>query len=180
MMSAMDANTPAPRRVSMWVTLRAILWSLVFVGIFIFWIPALNLQMWKGYVWRFEPRTVLGLLIASAGVSLMIACIVQFVRHGEGTPAPMDSPQHLVVRGPYRYVRNPMYLGGLLVLLGQIVLRPSWELLMYSALWFGAMAVLVVTYEEPTLHVRFGDAYADYRDAVPRWIPRLGKPYGGS
>ena len=173
----MDVSPSLPR-VSAWVTLRAIFWSLAFMGYFIFYIPATSFHVWRSFPWPPDARTAAGLLLLVAGEALAIACIAQFVRHGNGTPAPMDAPRRLVVRGPYLYVRNPMYIGGVTALLGQLVIAPAWDFLGYIATWFAAIALFVVLYEEPTLERRFGDSYADYRDHVRRWLPRFGRPYG--
>lgn len=174
----MDAS-PAPPRASVWVMLRAILWSLAFMGAFIFYIPATSFRAWQSFRWPPDARTTFGLLVLAAGLSLAIACIAQFVRHGSGTPSPVDAPRRLVVRGPYRYVRNPMYIGGVTALLGQLVIAPAWDFFAYIAAWFAAVALFVVLYEEPTLQARFGDSFADYRTHVRRWIPRFGKRYDG-
>jgi protein-S-isoprenylcysteine O-methyltransferase Ste14 len=118
-----------------------------------------------------------GLLLFGAGFALMIWCWYEFVTRGRGTPAPIDPPRRLVVAGPYRYVRNPMYVAALLILVGQAVLFESVSLLWYAA-GFGLIAhAFVVGYEERTLARRFGTDYAAYRAAVGRWLPRRLRPY---
>jgi len=91
---------------------------------------------------------------------------------GGGTPGPWDAPPRVVAAGPYRWVRNPIYLAALLIVGGQAWLFLSLPLLAYA----GAMAVFfhlfVTSYEEPALRRRFGTTYAEYRRTVPRWIPR--------
>lgn len=176
-MMAPMAATNATRPVSAWVVLRAIFWSLVFVGFFILWIPGRGFGVWQALAWPPSARAWVGLLLIAAGMALATACIAAFARHGGGTPAPMDAPRELVVRGPYRYVRNPMYIGATFALLGQLVIAPAWDLLAYIVLWFAAVAVVVVSYEEPTLHARFGDSYWRYKTHVRRWLPRFGRPY---
>jgi protein-S-isoprenylcysteine O-methyltransferase Ste14 len=84
----------------------------------------------------------------------------------------------LVVRGLYRYVRNPMYLAVTLIVLGEVLLTGSRALLGYWAVWFVAVNAFVIGFEEPTLRRQFGDTYRNYADAVGRWIPRL-HPYHG-
>lgn len=97
-----------------------------------------------------------------------------FVVRGRGTPMPVDPPKELVVAGFYRFVRNPMYLGVLLVLIGHFLWFGYWLLLAYAALAFTATHLFVLLYEEPTLTRKFGAAYDDYVRRVPRWLPRFG------
>jgi protein-S-isoprenylcysteine O-methyltransferase Ste14 len=166
------------RRVSPWVALRAVVWSSLFVGTVAVYLPSLF-----GFDARAiqldQPSHLLGLLLMAAGGALAIACIVEFVRSGHGTPMPVDAPRRLVARGPYRIVRNPMYTGVAGVLAGQLVIDWSPAFLGYALTWLLLMHLLVVLYEEPTLQERFGDSYERYTRQVPRWIPRLGKPYDG-
>jgi protein-S-isoprenylcysteine O-methyltransferase Ste14 len=98
-------------------------------------------------------------------------CVWDFMRVG-GTPAPIDAPKALVAKGLYRYVRNPMYLGLLAVLVGEAIWLEAGILILYALAVFGAMHTFVVLYEEPTLGRLFGEAYALYRRAVGRWIPK--------
>lgn len=113
-----------------------------------------------------------GIALIVPGVLLMAACFADFARRGRGTPAPVDPPVRLVIAGPYRLVRNPMYVGGLLILAGEAVLWASPRLLAYAAGFWLLTHLFVVAHEEPALAARFGDEYAAYRSAVPRWIPR--------
>jgi protein-S-isoprenylcysteine O-methyltransferase Ste14 len=113
------------------------------------------------------------LVVIAVGAALYLWCVWIFAVVGRGTPGPWDAPRRVVANGPYRWVRNPIYLAALLVVLGEAWLFLSLPLLVYA----GAMAVLfhlfVIGYEEPTLTRRYGDAYLDYRSAVPRWRPRI-------
>lgn len=124
------------------------------------------------------PRTaavLLGALLIAAGVLLLVSCVVQFHRHG-GTPAPVDPPRRLVIRGPYRWTRNPMYVALAAILAGQIVLHPGRALLLYAAIVLVIVSAFVVLYEEPALRARFGAEYDDYVARVPRWLPRRPRP----
>src|SRR5262245_16643157 len=96
-----------------------------------------------------------------------------FLRQGRGTPAPVDPPKELVAVGFYRYVRNPMYVGILLILLGHFLWFGYWLLLIYTVVVFVAFHVFVTLYEEPTLKRKFGTSYEEYLRRVPRWIPRF-------
>jgi protein-S-isoprenylcysteine O-methyltransferase Ste14 len=116
---------------------------------------------------------LLGLIPAAAGLALMLWCVLLFATAGGGTPAPVDPPVRLVIRGPYRIVRNPMYLGVFLLLLGEAVLWGSPGILFYAAGVTAAFHCFIVAYEEPGLRVRFGREYEAYRERVPRWFPAL-------
>jgi protein-S-isoprenylcysteine O-methyltransferase Ste14 len=96
-----------------------------------------------------------------------------FLAQGRGTPAPIDPPKELVATGFYRYVRNPMYVGVLALLLGHFLWFGYWNLLIYAILVFSAFNTFVTYYEEPTLKRKFGTAYEDYLRKVSRWIPRF-------
>jgi protein-S-isoprenylcysteine O-methyltransferase Ste14 len=104
---------------------------------------------------------------------LLAACIWEFARSGRGTLAPLDPPRELVVRGLYRYVRNPMYLGVSLIVLGEALLTGSRGLMVYWIIWFLVVNLFVRFYEEPTLRRQFGQSYERYAHAVGRWVPRL-------
>lgn len=122
--------------------------------------------------WR-AVAAALGLALAGFGLFLLGWTITLFNRVGKGTLAPFDPPRHLVLRGPYRHVRNPMISGVLFVLLGETIGLLSLPLL----IWLIAFCLLISTFiplrEEPDLERRFGDEYVEYRRHVPRWIPRI-------
>ncbi|HEX6035729.1 MAG TPA: isoprenylcysteine carboxylmethyltransferase family protein [Anaerolineales bacterium] len=96
-----------------------------------------------------------------------------FLAQGRGTPAPIDPPKELVVVGFYRYVRNPMYVGILAMIIGHFLWFGYWSLLIYAILVFTAFHTFVTYYEEPTLKRNFGAAYEEYLKRVPRWIPKI-------
>src|SRR5215510_5075489 len=109
------------------------------------------------------------------GVAMLVWCFWDFLAKGKGTPAPIDPPKELVVTGLYNYVRNPMYVGVLLVNIGHFLWFGFWNLLIYSVAVFLGFSAFVIFYEEPTLKEKFGAAYEEYLKRVPRWIPRLPK-----
>jgi protein-S-isoprenylcysteine O-methyltransferase Ste14 len=135
---------------------------------------------WAITRWRFAPALLgifafrmLGALMIVAGLPVLLDSFARFAIQGLGTPAPIAPPQHLVVTGLYRYVRNPMYVAVSLLVFGQGLLFGSPSLLEYGIIvWLGFFA-FVLLYEEPALRRKFGDAYWDYCTRVPRWIPRL-------
>jgi protein-S-isoprenylcysteine O-methyltransferase Ste14 len=96
-----------------------------------------------------------------------------FLHEGRGTPAPIDPPKELVAAGFYRYVRNPMYVGVLAMILGHFLWFGYWNLLVYAVLVFLAFHTFVTYYEEPTLRNKFGASYEEYCKRVPRWLPRF-------
>jgi len=106
------------------------------------------------------------------GAALYLSCVWVFGVVGRGTPGPWDAPRRFVAVGPYRWVRNPIYIAALLVVVGEAWLFLSLPLLVYA----GTMAVFchlfVIGYEEPTLRRNFGETYVEYLRTVPRWIPR--------
>ena len=106
------------------------------------------------------------------GGAIYFWCQWDFARHGRGTPAPIDAPKRLVVRGLYRYIRNPMYVGVLLVTFGQAAFFESRAILFYGLGVFLMFHLVVLVVEEPILASRFGESYEAYRRAVGRWIPR--------
>jgi len=115
----------------------------------------------------------LGGISIMAGGLLYLRCAWDFVVSGKGTPAPIDAPKELVVHAPYRYVRNPMYVGVLILLLGESLFFESWLLLAYSACVFLVFSGFVLLYEEPALKRKFGGSYERYCRQVPRWIPKV-------
>jgi protein-S-isoprenylcysteine O-methyltransferase Ste14 len=105
-------------------------------------------------------------------LGLVGMAVWEFMATGRGTLAPIDPPKELVVRGLYRYVRNPMYLGAFILLLGEAAFSQSFPMLLYAVAWFMIINLIVLLYEEPVLRRRFGDSFERYAAAVHRWVPR--------
>jgi len=116
---------------------------------------------------------ILGLPPILLGALTYLWCAWDFTFTGRGTPAPIDPPKELVVKGLYRYVRNPMYVGITLILLGEAVLFESAVLFLYVGLLLVWFQLFIVYYEEPTLRRLFGASYESYCKSVSRWIPGL-------
>jgi protein-S-isoprenylcysteine O-methyltransferase Ste14 len=130
--------------------------------------------------WEFRPAffgvdliRILGGILIIAGVPGIVDSFARFALEGLGTPAPIAPTQKLVVTGLYRYVRNPIYIAVVAVILGQALLFGDWRLLWYGALLWLFFHFWVVMIEEPTLKQTFGAEYESFRTNVPRWIPRL-------
>jgi protein-S-isoprenylcysteine O-methyltransferase Ste14 len=114
----------------------------------------------------------LGIALALVGLALFLTSLRRFAVEGRGTLAPWDPPRELVVRGPYRYVRNPMISGVLLVLVGEALVLRSRAHAVWALTFFAINAVYIPLVEEPGLERRFGDRYREYRRHVPRLLPR--------
>ncbi len=119
-----------------------------------------------------------GVILILIGAAVYLRCAWDFTFTGQGTPAPIDPPKELVVRGLYRYVRNPMYVGVVTLLLGEAVLFGSRALFVYAAVVFVIFHLFVALYEEPVLRRKFGESYLNYCATVARWIPSLSRQTG--
>lgn len=118
------------------------------------------------------PVAVVAAVLIIAGAAVLLHGVWRFAANGRGTPAPVAPTEHLVVTGPYRYVRNPMYLGVGAVIGGQALLFYGPVIVAYLVVFAAAVALFVKGYEEPTLERTFGDEYRQYRARVPGWLPR--------
>ena len=167
-------RSDAPR-FAVLLTLSSLLWTILLPGVVSGYVPWAYFGVRDTSVNLASPLQLLGLLFILAGAALLVACIVEFARSGRGTLSPVDPPKHLVVRGLYRYVRNPMYLSVTAILLGEVMLTRSGALALYWLVWFVVVNAFVIGYEEPTLRVQFGESYEEYVRTVGRWIPRVAR-----
>jgi protein-S-isoprenylcysteine O-methyltransferase Ste14 len=155
------------RRLSL--TVRNVVFTIVVPGLGGAWLP-----------WRIltragstpAPAAWEAALVIAVGIALYVWCVTNFAAVGDGTPGLWDSPRRVVATGPYRWVRNPIYISALLIVLGEACLFLSPPLLAYAGVMAVFFHLFVTSYEEPRLLRRFGAAYLDYRRTVPRWIPR--------
>jgi protein-S-isoprenylcysteine O-methyltransferase Ste14 len=122
------------------------------------------------------PAAWCAIAVIAVGVLLYLACVWVFATGGRGTPGLWDSPRRVVTIGPYRWVRNPIYLAALLIVSGQAWLFFSVDLLIYAAALAVAFHLFVTCYEERRLGARFGEPYEAYRRTVRRWLPRPPRP----
>ena len=157
-----------PRR--LFAVIRTIFWASLFVSLWTYFLPR-----WIGGPRVFDRVVPGGLIVITIGVMICFSCFFVFALIGLGTPAPWDAPRKLVVRGIYRYVRNPMYLGMLIVMIGEAITFPNTAhtIAMLLPIFLVAVSLFVVFYEEPALREKFGGEYDDYTRRVPRWIPRF-------
>jgi protein-S-isoprenylcysteine O-methyltransferase Ste14 len=144
---------------------------LVFVPLVIVWLTR-NAEFAASVAGPNSAAFWLGMLFGVPGVLFSISAMSMFFRFGEGTAAPWDPPQRLVVAGPYRYVRNPMLAGVIAILIAESLLFQSWPMGIWAAVFAVGNAVYFPLFEEPPLLERFGDDYRVYCQNVPRWIPR--------
>ena len=156
----------AALRAVVYATVFILLWSLLAAGVTrLDPVPPIVFPSWM---------PVAGVAAMIAGGVLVLWCAVLFVSRGRGTPAPFDPPRQFVAAGPYRVVRNPMYIGALAVLAGSGLYVGSVSILILSIIAAALFHALVVLVEEPGLTARFGDSYLSYRASVGRWLPGRG------
>lgn len=156
----------------MLLIVRTITYASLFVGLVVIYLPG-HLLSWSGIVRpaAIEPQQIAGMVIAAVGAVVALWCVLAFVSAGKGTPAPFDPPRRLVTTGTYRFVRNPMYVGTALVLVGAAFFYESMPLLGYAILFALVAHMFVVLYEEPRLRRAFGKEYEAYCRHVRRWWP---------
>src|SRR5438094_9195270 len=157
----------------MFILVRAIVYAALFIGFVLVYLPARFLS-WSGIVAPATtgPAQVAGIMLVTIGPAIALWCVFTFVFIGKCTPAPFDPPRKLVIRGPYRFVRNPMYIGAGMTLAGAALFYESLSIFIYAGLFFLITHLFVVLYEEPTLRRTFGTEYEAYFRRVRRWWPR--------
>jgi protein-S-isoprenylcysteine O-methyltransferase Ste14 len=153
------------------VLFRALVWSSLFIAFVLVYIPAQLVSPIGLDRTLSGPLQIFGSSLGFFGASLAVWSIASLVRLGRGTPAPFDPPRKLVTRGPYRYVRNPMYIGAGIALLGAAITYESWMIAGYVAFLFIIIHFFVIFYEEPRLRRSFGSDYVEYCEKVHRWNP---------
>lgn len=157
----------------MWPLVKTAIFLVLLPGTVLVYLPWLMLTRSRELLAvQLGSLRVIGALPLVLGVSILLRCAWAFATIGRGTPAPIDPPRVLVVAGLYRYVRNPMYVGIVMALVGEAILFESINLLIYAAAFWLPAHLFVVLHEEPTLQRKFGRQYDEYRRQVPRWIPR--------
>lgn len=159
------------------VVLRGTVLATLFVALWM-WLASL-VRAVDPIIGIFPPAWLqpVGWVLAVPGAVLGISCVVLFLVRGRGTPAPFDPPQVFVASGPFRYVRNPMYVGAIMTLFGGGLIVGSLSIILLGGVFWSLSHILVLLVEEPDLTKRFGDSYTRYKAEVDRWIPRV--PPGG-
>ena len=156
----------------MFVIARALTYAALFIGLIFIYLPG-QLLSWAGIARPMAtgPLQIAGMIIGGIGAAIALWCVFTFAAIGKGTPAPFDPPRRLVIEGPYRFVRNPMYIGATLGLAGAAIFYGSLSLSIYVGAFLLAAHLFVVFYEEPTLGKSFGAEYEAYCQRVGRWVP---------
>jgi protein-S-isoprenylcysteine O-methyltransferase Ste14 len=155
------------------VPLKTLIFTILVPGTVAGIIPWLLLQGSGDFALLIPSVWLVGFLPLLLGVGLYLWCAGAFTFIGKGTPAPIDAPKVLVIQGPYRWVRNPMYVAVLSVIVGEAILFRSLLLVGYALMFWAIVHAFVVFVEEPSLRQQFGVGYETYLRTVPRWIPRV-------
>lgn len=154
--------------------LKATIATLVMPGTVVLVLPYFVLNQTGVIDWpKFSSTVILASITGLLGLAILLYCIRGFANIGKGTLAPIVPPKVLVVRGPYKYTRNPMYLAVVVVLLSESLMFDSLGLLIYAVTIFLAFHLFVIVYEEPHLRALFGKSYEEYSKSVPRWGAKL-------
>jgi protein-S-isoprenylcysteine O-methyltransferase Ste14 len=157
---------------SMLLLLRSIFFTFLLPGTVTVLIPYWILSSGAGISPEHEALRYFGFPPIVIGAAGLLWCIWEFFSEGRGTLAPVDPPRHLVVRGLYRYVRNPMYVSVVMILIGEASLFMLTRVLLEAVVFVVLAYLFVVFYEEPILRRQFGESYERYVQNVGRWIPR--------
>lgn len=153
--------------------LKTLLFTIFVPGFFTVYLPYLFLSSGRGlHLFEIGIFRFFGIVLIVIGVMIYLFCAWDFTFFGKGTPAPIDPPKIFVARRLYRFVRNPMYVGVLTLLVGEGILFESITLFIYVILMWTLFNTFVLLYEEPTLKKKFGKTYEEYLKSVPRWIPK--------
>ncbi len=160
----------------LWLWCKNLLFTLLVPGFVVGWAPLRWFE--RRAQWPEVPgwtHLAAGALFA-VGAVIYLHCLWLFATRGQGTPAPFDPPKKLVWRGLYKWVRNPMYLGILILVASEAWFHRSGHILVYLICLLCLFQLFVVGYEEAALRAKFGAMYEDYQRVVPRWLPRKPKP----
>ncbi len=154
-------------------------WFVIFYWLLFFLLPSLFIE-WNAElgwpVWRSGPSGALGAVMVVSGVGVILHCTGLFAFIGRGTPVPVAPPENLVIRGLYRYSRNPIYVANVVVWLGIFLWEGHVALLLLTVMAITVTELVIVLSEEPGLRKRFGSDYEGYCARVPRWLPLRSAP----
>jgi protein-S-isoprenylcysteine O-methyltransferase Ste14 len=156
----------------MWLFIKNLLFTVLVPGTVGVYLP---LSIAGGRSLAPVPLLTVAIFLLLVGGSIYAWCVWDFASFGRGTPAPIDAPKKLVVRGLYHYTRNPMYVGVVTAILGWAIAFQARDVLVYALVVFSFFHLFVLFYEEPHLQQAFGDEYSSYRARVNRWLPRMGR-----
>lgn len=157
-----------------WRLLRVVI---ILPGVVLVVVPAIiilataNTGAAMRYLGPADPGFWVGLIVGAIGLGFATWTVRLFISRGEGTPAPWDPPRKLVIRGPYRHVRNPMITSVYFMLFAETLILNAWTIAVWLLVFFLVNAIYIPRSEEPALEARFGDDYRRYKANVPRWFP---------
>lgn len=161
---------------TLWLSLRTLFYGGGFLALFAGWLPLRVFERRARWPENWGAPQFGGAVLLGLGLAVLTAAAWALVSRGRGTPAPFDPPAKFVRRGPYKWVRNPMYLGLLALVGGEGLFFQSWHVAVYWVCLTCVTHLLVVLYEEDALRRQFGAIYEDYKRDVARWLPRKPKP----
>jgi protein-S-isoprenylcysteine O-methyltransferase Ste14 len=154
--------------------IKTLIWSILVPGTLTVLVPYWLLSAsTTAFPQQVAGLKLLGIALISLGFVIYVWCAWDFTFVGEGTPAPFDPPKRLVVKGPYRFVRNPMYVFVALALIGESIFFATTTPIIYAGVALLFFHLWVVYYEEPTLRRKFGESYERYSRRVSRWLPGM-------
>lgn len=159
-----------------WLLLKNLAFTLVVPGFVIGWAPFQWFERFPHWPPSWQWRQWTAIVLFAAGAAALLASQWYFAARGQGTPAPFDPPKKFVRRGPYKWVRNPMYLGVFAMIGAEALFFRSWHIGVYFVCVVCATHLFVVLYEENAMRFKFGAMYEDYKRDVPRWFPRKPRP----
>ncbi|MET0753252.1 MAG: isoprenylcysteine carboxylmethyltransferase family protein [Pyrinomonadaceae bacterium] len=151
--------------------LKTILWSIFVPGTLTTFVPFLIISKFENYSFELSYFRYFGIIPILFGVLLYSWCAWNFTFTGEGTPAPFDAPKKVVAIGAYKFVRNPMYVAVVTILLGEAIFFESPSLAVYALILFSIFHIWILIYEEPILRKKFGTSYEEYCGKISRWLP---------
>ncbi|WP_164976333.1 methyltransferase family protein [Oleiharenicola lentus] len=160
----------------LWLLLKNLLYVIVVPGVMAGWLPLRLFERRPQWPANWDALPLTGLALAAVGLVFFLFSAAILAARGQGTPAFFDPTKKLTRRGPYKWVRNPMYLALMALVGGEALLFRSWHIGVYWVFLVCGLHLLVIGYEEANLRFRFGAIYEDYRRDVPRWFPRKPKP----
>jgi protein-S-isoprenylcysteine O-methyltransferase Ste14 len=159
----------------MWLLFRNFIYNAAALALLLWWVPHKLVVRDSEWPTPWSPQHYAAIPFFALGALLYLACLVQFVKKGGGTPLPFDPPKKVLSRGPYAWMRNPMYIAVTLMIVSEVVFFGRVGLLLYLV-FLVCLFQLSVVVEEATLRRRFGALYSDYCNACPRWWPRKPRP----
>ncbi len=156
----------------MWLLIKNIIFTILVPGTVVIYIPYRIVKEQSGLFYiHWDMLHISSVFIIFLGTVIYFYCLWDFALTGRGTPAPIDAPKRLIIKGLYSYVRNPMYIGVFLALLGCSILYDSLTILQYTLLMGAIFHGAVIIMEEPALYHKYGESYKIYCKTVKRWIP---------